>query len=613
MIAFFDFDDTLMCGDSILYWNCFLFEVKPQLRKHRWIVYLGLVLWCLKIISTHTLKRFPLKATSYLRDEERSELASRFVREVLPKFLYPEMIARMQGHSAAGHRVVVVSASADFYMNQKMMSQILPCDEVVGTEMEFPAKGLFRVPRYASTNFKGPRKVEMLRALPQFPDVDVVPDSYGYSDHYSDRFLLEYTQFPQAVHPDAALEVHAREKNWPICRPFRLKNGRSRSLWKLKMLVFAKGMDHNQVPTGLAWRSQMLGLWFEAWKSWVLGDGEWDEFWYLSQTLKGGPIELALEEIWLRHESLSLPFIPTAQYIEKDNLSQGSYLVGEILPYSTWRRLKDEFQQGSFDEVKIPVPGVREMMALDCRFIENSLKLNGVPGLSWNDFFEARVERHSQLLKKDYQAEKEMVWMKNLSSSSLPKQLCFLDFKILEVGRELVLTRASQSGINFRYQVESRLVDLNILDEFLLLMKESLAKEVITEFRFGQVWRYVAGDWLVLDPNALYPAVAGAGNSFCNWLEDPSNFEKRSCFEGVDFNVLARYSGDALILLQKIFAPILEVKGLADSWSFYHSVSKSELEDYLGALNPFCFDIAMNLVELKECRMKLIPADQVTQ
>lgn len=619
-LAFFDYDDTLSCGDSILYWNCFLFEQRPDLRKHRWMVYLGVILWCLKIISTHTLKRFQLKATSHLSPDERTELAHQFVTTVLPRFLFPEMIGRMKSHRELGHRVIVVSASADFYMNQELMSLIIPCDEVVGTHMEFPESGLIRLPKYTRENFKGPKKVEVLQSMEQFPEY--AEGCFAYSDHYSDRFLLEYTEFPQAVNPDKELETLALEKNWPIWKPFRLKNGRTRSLWKLQMLLFAKGMDHNFVPSGLAWRSQILNEWMESWKSWIVGDGSWNEFWRYSQLLKGMPLELAIEEIWLRHDQVSLPLISTAQYLEGDTIGDSHSSPKECLPYCTWKPLRPELinpLEPSMSDVKIPVRGVREMMGLDRRFIEMNLSQSSLSLLKASPFFEARLERISQLLKRDYQADKEIKWAKELNMKSFPSILELTNFQILEDSKEPVLIRENFEGINLTKQVEGQALSALELESFLHLTKEILAYEVMPQIRFGQVWRFQRGTspsdhtWKSLDPNSMTPLVVGQGQQFSQWLQGEVDIDKASCFEGIHRSTLKtqyqsiQQSSDETLdfneILKEIFKPLWV--GSFNEWNFYAQASSESLSQVLGSLNPMCFDIAMNLLELYELRTHL--------
>lgn len=595
MIAFFDYDDTISCGDSILYWNCFLFRERPDLRRHRWVVYLGICLWLAKIISTHTLKRLQLKATSYLSETERRELSRRFVKEILPQYVFPEMLARMQAHQEAGHKVVVVSASATFYMNQELLSTIVPCDEVVGTEMNFPTKGWWRLPVYTQGNFKGPHKVEIISNMEQFPEWG--QGCYGYSDHYSDRFLLEYTEFPQVVNPDQKLLELAKENSWPIWRPYRHKNGRERSFWKLRMLIFAKGLEVNKTPSGLSWRSQQLHDWMESWKAFLLGEGEFQTFWLLAQSLKGLPLEISVEEAILRHENHGLPLIPTAQFHEPDPMGDQSSLPKTLLPYATWRPLKKELCMDQYKEVKIPVRSTREMMAQDRRFIELCLREQTAINLRSGDFFEARIERLTQIFKRDYQAKIEYAWYTQLLKKTLPEQLKLKHFKLLSGVDQDYLLRPPQDQLSMLNQVQGKLLDSQDLNSFIRLIVEGLSAEVMVQLRMGQVWSRKGDDWWLLDPNALTPLVNQDGSQFYDWLRSTDDPSKYSCFDGVDFSVMTEF-GQPQEIMTQLFHPYLSQS--IHQWDLYAELSLSSKEVLLGALNPFLFDLVMNLVELNE-------------
>ena len=44
----------------------------------------------------------------------------------------------------------------------------------------------------------------------------VIEESWGYSDSFNDRFLLEFVDHPVAVNPDTRLHAHALAHNWPV-------------------------------------------------------------------------------------------------------------------------------------------------------------------------------------------------------------------------------------------------------------------------------------------------------------------------------------------------------------------------------------------------------------
>ena len=49
--AFFDFDDTLSKGDSILHWNRFLYKRHFKLRLYGPLLYIGMILLTLRLID----------------------------------------------------------------------------------------------------------------------------------------------------------------------------------------------------------------------------------------------------------------------------------------------------------------------------------------------------------------------------------------------------------------------------------------------------------------------------------------------------------------------------------------------------------------------------------
>ena len=87
--AFFDFDDTLLRGDSILYWQRFYFRKRP-LRRLFQILNWGACPEPLGLVDSHGLKRLFLLPVAYEKPEALDALAREFVREDLaPRFHVP--------------------------------------------------------------------------------------------------------------------------------------------------------------------------------------------------------------------------------------------------------------------------------------------------------------------------------------------------------------------------------------------------------------------------------------------------------------------------------------------------------------------------------------------
>ena len=238
--AFFDFDDTVFYGDSILYWSVYLIRRHPLLWFWRIPYLLSLPLWLAGLLNTPFLKRLALWPASWISAEERETLAREFVDKLVPQYLYPEIARRMRKHRAEGLKVIVLTASPNLWARH--LSDMLPADEVRGTDMEFPSTGL-RLPRYVGRNFKGRDKVIWILSQARFPRDG--KGCWAYSDGGSDLPMLRYAEHPVAVHPTPKLAREAAKNDWPVLRPCRPREGIRRLAVKLEMLLWA---HHLPVP-----------------------------------------------------------------------------------------------------------------------------------------------------------------------------------------------------------------------------------------------------------------------------------------------------------------------------------------------------------------------------
>ena len=76
---YYDFDDTLIPGDSILYWKRFYFKKRPRMRIWQIFSWIGLVAYLLRLIDSLTLEN--LSRTYLLRIKRRSR---KFSKRIYP-------------------------------------------------------------------------------------------------------------------------------------------------------------------------------------------------------------------------------------------------------------------------------------------------------------------------------------------------------------------------------------------------------------------------------------------------------------------------------------------------------------------------------------------------
>ena len=165
IVAAFDFDGTLTRRDTVVD-----FLVRACGRR-RVAAAVGKAL-----ASERSVDRQLRRATSH-RDRikerlslellggrsaaELEEIGAELAKEIQKTRLRPHMRGRLEGHRAAGHFVVIVSASYSFYLDP--LGEALGVDAVLCTKVEVDRAGIC-TGRLEGGNCRGPVKVARLQA-----------------------------------------------------------------------------------------------------------------------------------------------------------------------------------------------------------------------------------------------------------------------------------------------------------------------------------------------------------------------------------------------------------------------------------------------------------------
>jgi HAD superfamily hydrolase (TIGR01490 family) len=124
----------------------------------------------------------------------------------------PDVMARVQEHQAAGHRVIMVSGTLAPLL--AAIGRQLGIEETVGTPL------LLRAGRYSGASqlpiCQGVNKALRLEAYLGNHQAIRWSQSYAYADSGIDIPLLERVGHPVAVYPDPQLAAHAQEQGWEI-------------------------------------------------------------------------------------------------------------------------------------------------------------------------------------------------------------------------------------------------------------------------------------------------------------------------------------------------------------------------------------------------------------
>ncbi|MBN1295249.1 HAD family hydrolase [bacterium] len=182
-LALFDFDGTITRRDTLL--DFMIFSIgKPRA--------IGVFIRLLPSVFAFLTKRITnqqLKETflllSFQGMEERSlrQLADEYSKKRLPKLLRPTAMERIEWHKAAGHHIVIVSASADTWLERWCQNENL---DLICSHLE--TKDGRITGRLLGLNCRGPEKV---RRIQQHLNLENYEKIYAYGDSRGDREMLD--------------------------------------------------------------------------------------------------------------------------------------------------------------------------------------------------------------------------------------------------------------------------------------------------------------------------------------------------------------------------------------------------------------------------------------
>jgi phosphatidylglycerophosphatase C len=181
-LALFDFDGTLTTKDSL-----------PEFIKYAVgapSYYLGLlllspvlILYLVKIISNDRAKERLIshffKGWTAMRFKA---LADRFSETQIDRITKPKAMARMQWHKAQGHKVVLVSASLECWLEKWCSKNKIG---LIATRLEMKDNKISG--RFATKNCYGAEKEKRIKESLNLKDYDYI---YAYGDSNGDREML---------------------------------------------------------------------------------------------------------------------------------------------------------------------------------------------------------------------------------------------------------------------------------------------------------------------------------------------------------------------------------------------------------------------------------------
>ncbi|QHI97363.1 HAD-IB family hydrolase [Xylophilus rhododendri] len=214
-LALFDLDHTLLPLDSDHSWGVFTTRIgwtDPAEFERRNDEFFAQ--YRAGTLDIHDYVRFATDAVRQ-RGAAAAEAAHRqFMDEVIRPAMLPAALDLVEGHRAAGDRLVIVTATNAFVT--RPIADALGIDELIAVDLVRGDDGWITgaIAGIPSAREGKVDRMEAWLARHGWTWDDV--HTTFYSDSLNDLALLERVDHPVATNPDARLRALAQERGWPI-------------------------------------------------------------------------------------------------------------------------------------------------------------------------------------------------------------------------------------------------------------------------------------------------------------------------------------------------------------------------------------------------------------
>lgn len=213
--AFFDFDGTLIAGDSQTLEMIHILKNGPP----SWMFYIRAllplataVLYHSGLVSQRIHNIAYLKTYRHVHEREVVRRSQRLFEKEIRKIFIPQSMELMEHHAREGAVIVVVSATTCQILEP--VRQFIRPDFTACTALETDKDGRC-TGRSLGRICIGTEKARQVRELAEMHHIDL-SKSYAYSDHHADIPLLETVGFPAVVNPTARLLRIANQRGWVV-------------------------------------------------------------------------------------------------------------------------------------------------------------------------------------------------------------------------------------------------------------------------------------------------------------------------------------------------------------------------------------------------------------
>ena len=195
-IAIFDVDFTLTKKETLMEFYIFMMKNDPKLIRHLPRSLGAAFLYITKVYDAQKAKQYFIAFIEGIEEKKMKELVKEFYEKRLSKIFYQDAINMMQKLKSEGYLVYLISASAEFYLNE--LYNIKEVDKVIGTRFKCDEGKHKR--NMEGVNCKGEEKVKRLMEVLKEENIEVdFKNSYMFSDSLSDSPLFDLVGNPYLI------------------------------------------------------------------------------------------------------------------------------------------------------------------------------------------------------------------------------------------------------------------------------------------------------------------------------------------------------------------------------------------------------------------------------
>lgn len=181
-LALFDFDGTITTKDSLVEFIQYATS-KPTYYAGLLKLSPMLVAYTFKLIPNHIAKEKLIAHFFKGWDANRfQKLAKQYSSEQINKIIRPKAIEKIKWHQEQGHKVVMVSASMECWLEAWCDMQNI---ELISTQLEMRDNKL--TGKFATKNCYGIEKANRVKKAYNLSDYNYI---YAYGDSHGDKELL---------------------------------------------------------------------------------------------------------------------------------------------------------------------------------------------------------------------------------------------------------------------------------------------------------------------------------------------------------------------------------------------------------------------------------------